>query len=84
MINDTEIKQILQKDIIQVQDIIQVLIRYIYDRKKIEVNLDPFFIQLNNQEFLFFYRKHYMLLSNHVLNFYTIKLNLKEYLLFNP
>jgi hypothetical protein len=84
MLTEEEIKQVLKKKVTNVQDITQLLVCYIHERKGIEVNLDPFFEEMRDIHFMFSLQKYYLLLANHVLDFYTIKYNLEEYLLFHP
>ena len=84
MITEKEIKQILKKKVTEVSDIVQLLVCYIHERKGIEVNLDPFFEEMKDDHTMYFLQKYYLILANHVLNFYTVKYNLKEYLLFHP
>jgi len=84
MLTEKEIKQILKKKVTEVSDIVQLLVCYIHERKGIEVNLDPFFEEMNDAYTMFGLEKYYLALANHVLNFYTVKYNLKEYLLFHP
>lgn len=76
MITDTEIQKILNKDTFDSGEIKELIESYIFERKKVNIKvlLPKNLFQLHM----------FVQAGNHCIDFYTIKFNLEEYLLFHP
>lgn len=76
MLTDDEIKNIIHKTVFDLGELQEIIQQYIYERKQVQIKLE---LPRSIFELQFFIQA-----ANHCLDFFIIKYNLEEYLLFHP
>ena len=84
MITESEIKQIIQKETLDIGEVFEVIQAYIFDRKGYIIDISLLVKLLNTQQGFFHYSNYFFYLRDVAFDFYTVKFNLEEYLLFHP
>lgn len=84
MITESEIKQIIQKETLDIGEVFEVIQAYIFEKKGFLLDILPLISVLQTQKGFFYYKNYFLHLRDTAFDFYTIKFNLNEYLLFHP